>query len=303
MRGQVLACFHDEWEVVLASGEIVRASVRARHFLDLHKEEKLLVAGDHVEVDLASGAHVIEKRLPRETTLSRLLPGARRDKEQVIVANADAFVGVASLRSPPLNRRLLDRYLVIAEDAGLRSTVVLNKADLAGESSWAPVAEAYRGAGYRVIAASAVSGQGVGELAEAIQGRLAVLAGPSGAGKSSLLNVIEPGLGIRVREVSRKTGKGKHTTTNVTIFRLRDGTLVADTPGFRELGLWRIHAEDLDRLFPEFRELVGKCRFSGCNHIPEPGCAVKDALLEGLIDEERYRSYVRLFEDLSRRGG
>jgi len=299
MRGQVLACFHDEWEVVLDSGDVVRASVRARHFQELGKAEKLLVAGDFVDVDRSSGAHVIERRLERRTTLSRLLPGARHEKEQVIVANADSFVGVASLDSPPINRRLLDRYLVIAEDAELDSTVVLNKKDLVSESVWRPVAEAYRRAGYRVVPTSAVTGAGVPELAESIRGRLTVFAGPSGAGKSSLLNAMEPGLGLKVREVSRKTGKGKHTTTNVTIFPLGDGTLVADTPGFRELGLWRIDAGDLDMLFPEFRELAPDCRFSGCNHIPEPDCAVKRALENGDLDAERYESYVRLFRELS----
>ncbi|MBD3347692.1 MAG: ribosome small subunit-dependent GTPase A [Candidatus Eisenbacteria bacterium] len=301
MRGQVLACFHDEWEVVLDSGETVRASVRARHFADMPKEEKLLVAGDRVDVSESAGAHVIEERLPRETTLSRRLPGARREKEQVIVANADTFVGVASLGAPPLNRRLLDRYLVIAEDAELASTVVLNKTDLVEESEWAPVARAYRTAGYEVIPTSAVELTGVEELSAAIRGRFAVLAGPSGAGKSSLLNAIEPGLGLKVREVNRKTGKGKHTTTNVTIFRLDDGTLVADTPGFRELGLWRIRPEELDVLFPEFRELMEGCRYRGCNHIPEPGCAVREAVERGELDQERYESYVRLFEQLSAR--
>ncbi len=299
-RGQVLACFHDEWEVALDDGSIVRASIRARHFADLPREEKVLVAGDHVKVSrVGDHAYVIEDRLPRSTTLSRLMPGARRDKEQVIVANADLFVGVASLASPPINRRLLDRFLVIAGDAQLDSVVVLNKVDLVSEQDWLPVARAYEAAGYPVIATSAKGGRGVGDLGAMLRGRLTVLAGPSGAGKSSLLNAIEPGLGLRVREVSAKTGKGKHTTSNVTIFRLDDGTLVADTPGFRELGLWRIAPDELGLLFPEIGALAPQCRFRGCNHIPEPGCAVTRALEEGRLDADRYESYVRLFEELS----
>ncbi|MFH1501940.1 MAG: ribosome small subunit-dependent GTPase A [Candidatus Eisenbacteria bacterium] len=300
VRGQVLACFHDEWEVALASGRVVRASVRARQFLGLTKDEKVLVAGDHVIVSEAPGdAHVIERRLARDTTLSRLLPGARRDKEQVIVANADSVVAVASLGSPPLNRRLLDRFLVIAEDADLRSIVVLNKIDLVDESLWEPVAKVYGDAGYTVIPTSATEGAGVDALERELRGTFAVFAGASGAGKSSLLNAIEPGLGLRVREVSEKTGKGKHTTTNVTIFRLENGSRVADTPGFRELGFWRIHPEDLDLLFPEFKALAPRCRFRGCNHIPEPGCAVRGALEAGSVDAGRYESYVRLFNELS----
>lgn len=300
VHGRVLACFHDEWEVVLSSGPIVRASVRARNFVGLPRDEKVLVAGDHVVVSEApGGSHVIERRIERETTLSRLLPGTRRDKEQVIIANADRFVAVASLGSPPLNRRLLDRFLVIAEDAELTSIVVLNKIDLSDEPVWRPVAVAYEAAGYKVFPTSATEGTGVDALARELRGGFAVFAGPSGTGKSSLLNAIEPGLGLRVREVSGKTGKGKHTTTNVTVFRLEDGSLVADTPGLRELGFWRMHPEDLGLLFPEFKALAPDCRFRGCNHIPEPGCAVKGALEAGRVDAGRYESYVRLFNELS----
>lgn len=300
LRGRVLACFHDEWEVALDSGEVVRASIRARHFAGLPKDEKVLAAGDLVTVTVTTGgACVIEDRLERVTTLSRLLPGVKKETEQTIVANAEQLVAVVSLSDPPLNRRLLDRFLVIAEDAELESVVVLNKTDLVPESDWLAVAHAYERAGYTVVPTSAVRETGVEVLAGCVRGRFSVFAGPSGAGKSSLLNVIEPGLGLRVREVSEKTRKGKHTTTNVTVFRLEDGSLVADTPGFRELGFWRIHPEDLDQLFPEFRPYTPACRFRTCNHIPEPGCAVREAVDAGDVDAVRYESYVRLFNELS----
>lgn len=297
--GSVLACFHDEWDAALDSGRVVRCSVRARHFASLKKDAKLLVPGDRVEVTAGvDGAWVIERRLSRQTTLSRRLPGARRPTEQVIIANADQLVAVASLGAPPLNRRLLDRFLVIAEDAGLDSIVVLNKTDLVKEDDWTPVREVYERAGYEVVPACALDGTGVERLTTLLEDRLSIFAGASGAGKSSLLNAIEPGLGIRVKEVSAKTGKGKHTTTNVTIFRVRDGTLVADTPGFRELGFWRVRPEELDQLFPEFDELTPSCRFRGCNHGPEPGCAVKSAVDAGTVDAERYDSYLRLLAEL-----
>lgn len=298
-RGRVLACFHDEWEVALDSGEVTRCSVRARHFARLDKDAKLLVPGDLVEVSVGrDGTCVIENLLPRDTALSRRLPGAKHPTEQVIVANADQLIAVASLGTPPLNRRLLDRFLVIAEDADLRSIVVLNKIDLTAEDDWRPVARAYESAGYEVVPTCAIDGRGVERLAAGLSGRLSVFAGASGAGKSSLLNAIEPGLGLKVREVSRKSGKGRHATTNVTIFPVGDDTLVADTPGFRELGLWRVRPEDLDLLFPEFRELIPRCRFSGCYHGPEPACAVKAAVADGAIDAERYDSYLRLLEEL-----
>jgi len=300
VHGSVLACFHDEWEVALDSGETFRCSVRARHFAGMDSEEKLLAPGDRVEVSLLEdGSRVIERRLPRVTVLSRLKPRMKRSVEQVIVANAEQLVAVASLASPKLNRRFLDRYLVVAEDAELRSVIVFNKIDLVPEDEWRAHADAYERAGYTVVPTCALDGRGVDELRRHLAGAFSVLAGQSGAGKSSLLNAIEPGLGIKVREVSEATNKGKHTTSNVTVFRLPGDALVADTPGFRELGLWRVHPDDLDQLFPEFAEYIPKCKFSGCSHSPEPKCAVRAAVEAGELDADRYESYLKLHNEMS----
>ena len=299
--GTVLACFHDEWKVALDSGDTFRCSVRARQFAGRDSQVKLLAPGDRVEVALLEdGARVIERRLPRETVLSRLRPRMKREVEQVIVANVEQLVAVASVASPKLNRRFLDRYLVVAEDAELRSVIVFNKIDLAPEEEWRPHSVAYEKAGYTVVPTCALDGRGVDEVKALIDGSFSVFTGQSGAGKSSLLNAIEPGLGIRVREVSEATNKGKHTTSNVTVFRLGESTLVADTPGFRELGFWRVHPDDLDQLFPEFAEYIPRCRFTGCSHSPEPDCAVKAAVEAGELDAERYDSYLRLLRDLRR---
>jgi len=299
--GSVLACFRDEWDVALDSGETYRCSVRARHFAGMDSEEKLLAPGDRVEILLhEDGSRVIERRLPRTTVLSRMKPRTKRDVEQVIVANAEQLVAVASLRRPKLNRRFLDRYLVVAEDAELRSIIVLNKVDLVSEEDWKPHADAYEKAGYVVVPTCALDGRGVEVLKGHLTGTFSVFAGQSGAGKSSLLNAIEPGLGIRVREVSDATNKGKHTTSNVTVFHLGENTLVADTPGFRELGLWRVHPDDLGQLFPEFAELSSACKFSGCTHSHEPGCAIRGAVEAGSLDSVRYDSYLRLLRDLRR---
>jgi ribosome biogenesis GTPase len=297
-EGQVLASYHDQWDVFI-DGCTVRCSVRARHFADLKPQEKLLVPGDRVLVSrVEGGASVIERVLERGTRLSRRMPGTVSDFEQIIVANADRVIAVASFRTPRLNRRLLDRYLVIAEDAGLESVVVLNKIDLESIDAVRAAAAPYEAAGYRVLPTCAVTGQGVDALRDELGGHLSVLAGPSGAGKSSLLNAIEPGLGLKVRSVSRKTGKGKHTTSNVHIFPLDASTFVADTPGFRELGFWRIEPEELPALFPEFRGYAENCRYRSCRHVPEPGCAVKEAVESGAIDEGRYESYTRLLSEI-----
>ncbi len=298
-KGRVLACFRDEWEVALEDGRIMRASVRARHFAGLSEHEKFLVAGDTVDVAVRDdGGAVVERVHPRETALSRLRPRMRKEAEQVIIANVEQLVAVASLGTPRLNRRMLDRVLVIAESADLRSVVVFNKIDLVHEREWLPAAAAYEQAGYDVVATSAADGTNIDELESLIRGRFSVFSGPSGAGKSSLLNAIEPGLGIRVREVGEKTRRGRHTTSNVTIFRLDDGTLVADTPGFRELGFWKIRADELDYLFPEFREHIPRCRFTTCSHSAEPDCAVKDAVERGEVNAARHDSYLRLLDEL-----
>lgn len=300
--GRVLACFRDEWEVAIDGGGTARATVRGRHFVDLPKDAKLIVPGDRVDLALhADGSTTIESIHERRTVLSRRLPEKRRAVEQIIIANADRLVAVASLGVPSLNRRMLDRFLVIAEDAELVPVVVLNKIDLVPEDEWRPHARAYESAGYQVLPTCALDGRGVDKLADVIEDGFSVFAGPSGAGKSSLLNAVEPGLGLRVREVSEKTRKGRHTTSNVTLFRLEGGALVADTPGFRELGFFGIRADDLDYYFPEFRRHIADCRFAGCSHVPEPGCAVKGAVARGEIDEGRYESYRRLLAELSGR--
>jgi ribosome biogenesis GTPase len=301
VTGSVLACFRDEWEVALDTGEVIRCSVRGRHFAGMDTEEKLLAPGDRVEVVLpGDGSRVIERRLPRQTVLSRMRPRMRREVEQVIVANAEQLVAVASLASPKLNRRFLDRYLAVAEDAELRSVIVFNKIDLVPEETWRPHASVYERAGYAVVPTCALDGRGVAELVGHIDGAFSVFAGQSGAGKSSLLNAIEPGLGIKVREVSEATNKGKHTTSNVTVFSLGGTTLVADTPGFRELGFWRVHPDDLDQLFPEFARYAQDCKFTGCTHSHEPDCAVRAAVDAGELDAGRHDSYLKLLRDLKR---
>jgi len=297
--GVVVACHRDEWEVAVEGRGVLRSSARGRQFLEITGGDKPIVPGDRVSIEvLDDGSGVIEGVLPRETTLSRRLPGSRQVREQVVVANAEQLVAVASLAGPRLNRRLLDRFLVIAEEAGLSSVVVLNKIDLAPEDDCRAVARAYEAAGYAVLPTCAVDGRGVSELAATLAGRFSVLTGPSGAGKSSLLNRVDPALDIRVREISQKTGKGKHTTSSVRVFSLPGGGIVADTPGFRELGLWRVRRDELDYLFPEFRPLIPQCRFRGCSHGPEPGCAVKDAVAGGTVDSERYDSYLKLLAEI-----
>ncbi|MBI3946985.1 MAG: ribosome small subunit-dependent GTPase A [Armatimonadetes bacterium] len=256
-----------------------------------------VAVGDEVEfLPGGGGAGMITGVLPRRSRISRRAPGSR-PLEQVLVANVDQFVPIFAAAQPPPRWNLLDRYLATAEAAGIEALVCVTKLDLAEESSLQPEADMYRRLGYRVLLTSVVTGRGLEGLAEALRGRVSVLAGKSGVGKTSLLNALEPGLGLRVNEVSAATGKGKHTTTHLEMFPLEDGGFVVDTPGVREFGLWEVPASEVASLFREMRPYLGGCRFgAGCAHLREPGCAVRDAVAAGEITSRRYESYRRMRE-------
>lgn len=235
---------------------------------------------------------MIEEVLERERVLSRQAPG--QEREQVIIANPDQAVFVFSCRDPEPNRRMLDRMLVAAGRDDIPARICINKADLADEKTCREQFQVYEQLGYPVHITSAVTGFGVDELRSQLQDRISVFAGPSGVGKSSLLNAIEQGLGLRIGEIRQATRKGKHTTVSPKLVPLEFGGYVADTPGVKAFALWDIEPEELDAYFPEISERVADCQFSDCSHQHEPGCAVRQAVESGAIDEERYESYLRI---------
>jgi ribosome biogenesis GTPase len=259
--------------------------------------------GDRVRyVDAGGGRGMIVEILPRESKLSRPAPvPGQRVFEQVIVSNVDLILPVFSAANPTPKWGLLDRYLVAAEAAELPALIVINKLDLAWKNPGLDEEiELYRRIGYPVLLVSAVSGAGIEELKRALQRKQAVMVGKSGVGKTSLLNAIQPGLGLRVKAVSQgEIGKGRHTTTHLEMFELNFGGALVDTPGIREFGLWDIAADELADFFPEMAEHVGQCKFGlGCRHDHEPGCAIRKAVVAGDISPYRYQSYMRLREEL-----
>ena len=259
--------------------------------------------GDRVRfVDAGDSHGMIVEILPRDSKLSRPAPvPGQRVFEQVIVSNADLIVPVFSAANPTPKWGLLDRYLASAEAAGLPALIVINKFDLAWKNpALDEEVEVYRRIGYPVLLVSAVTGEGMEELKQTLQGKLSVFVGKSGVGKTSLLNALQPGLGLRVKAVSNgEVGKGRHTTTHLEMFELDFGGTLVDTPGMREFGLWDITAEELADLFPEMAEFVGQCRFGlSCHHDREPGCAIRKGVMDGAISPYRYQSYMRLREEL-----
>ncbi len=268
-----------------------------------------VVVGDIVRfIQADHGTGEIVEMLPRRNQLSRRsavpMPDAR-PHEQVIVANVDQVVPVLAVAQPAPRWNLLDRYLVLAESLELPALICITKLDLAmmeaGTVSDEIVAELemYRNIGYPVVLTSSVTGQGIVEFQARLEGRLSVLLGKSGVGKTALLNAVEPGLGLRVREVSRVSGKGKHTTTHMEMFPLTSGGRIIDTPGVQEFGLWDIAEDELIYCFPEMRPFAGKCRFGmDCRHDEEPGCAIRKAVMREEISPRRYQSYMNLIQEI-----
>ncbi len=237
--------------------------------------------------------------LPRLSRLSR--PAYARAFEQVIASNVDLVLPVFAVADPTPKWGLLDRYLVSAESSKLPVLIVITKLDLAWKNkSFESDLEAYRQAGYEIQFVSANTDEGMEELKQTLQGKVSVLVGKSGVGKTSLLNAIQPGLGLRVREVSQgEQGKGRHTTTHLEMFELDFGGAIVDTPGMREFGLWEVSGEDLAYYFPEMADYVGKCKFGlSCQHDAEPGCAIRRAVVAGAISPHRYKSYMNLRREL-----
>lgn len=238
----------------------------------------------------------------RYSTLSRSRPVAgsrslRSDREQVLIANVDQVVFIFAAKNPEPNLRKLDRFLVVAEMNELPAIICLNKVDLVELAQLQQDFALYETLGYEVVYTSVKTGYGLETLRQRLAGKLSVFAGSSGVGKSSLLNAVQPGLGLRVKEVSGATGKGMHTTRYTEMFSLDAGGYVADTPGIRGLALFDVEPGELDAYFREMAPLVAECQFSDCTHRNEPNCAVRTAVADGRIAPQRYESYLRLRDE------
>lgn len=318
MNGLVLSGTGGVWRVQREDGVVVEASLRGRvkksnagrradgslrrDTIASAAETLKLAIGDRVtlEQDESGSTWAIAEILPRRSRLARRMPGGGYG-ERVVAANVDQVVVVFAAANPEPHPRMLDRFLVIAEANGLAARIVINKVELVGGADAAHERwRAYERAGYPVHYTSARRHEGLDALHDALAGKVSVLTGPSGVGKSSLMNAIFPGLDLRVGEISESVNKGRHTTVGGYLHPLPgpEGGYVADTPGLREVGMWALNPEALDRCFPELRPFLDDCRFGDCTHRVEPDCAVRDALARGDISEARYDSFLRLRDEL-----
>lgn len=287
-RGTVLEREGSTYRVLTGHGE-VRAALRGRTKRDTPK----VVVGDRVtleagDAELWAIAGVDE----RASVLARRVPGGRGLRP--VVANVDQVVVVTAVKDPDPVPQLVDRLLVVAEAHRLPALIVVNKTDLAHGGA---LAERFHRAGYPALLTSAVRGDGLEALREALAARESVVTGPSGAGKSSLLNALHPGFRLRTGAVSERAGRGRHTTVSAVMLPF-DGGFVVDTPGFSEVGLWGVKPGDLGACFPEIRARADGCRFGDCRHRSEPGCAVLAAVAAGEVAADRHGSYLALLAEL-----
>lgn len=279
---------------VQTAGRQVTCQMRGRLKRGRAKGDVISV-GDHVQIHLLDdGSGVIEEIDPRSSALVRLDPRPQGDYMQILLANIDQIMLVFACADPAPHLRMLDRFLVISEKQRIPAVIVANKVDLVGQARAEEIFGLYERLGYPLIYTSVRQSLGVEDVRRRLVGKISGLAGPSGVGKSSLLNRIQPNLGLAVREVSEQTSKGRHTTMVRQLFPLDEGGYVADLPGLKALALWDTQPEELDGYFPEMRDLVMECRYNDCTHRDDPGCAVREAVAQGRVDPQRYESYLRM---------
>jgi ribosome biogenesis GTPase len=290
LLGTVLERDGAVYRVSTAAGE-VRAVLRGKAKRDTPR----VVVGDRVQLEPEPTGEVygVVGVEPRTSLLERRVPEGRGTRP--VAANIDEVLVVTASADPAPIPQLIDRLLVVAESNSIPAGVVVNKTDI--DPGDALIARC-RSAGYTVFPTSVRTGEGIEAFAAALAGRIAVVTGPSGAGKSSLLNAIQPGLKLRVREISEKLRRGKNTTVSAVMLPLDNGGFLVDTPGFSEVGLWGIVPRELASCFPEMRPFIGECRYADCRHMSEPGCRIQAAADAGEILPDRLESYRILLAEL-----
>ena len=255
-----------------------------------------VAVGDWVDFEIesdAQGTALIDQILPRHNYINRQSP-RHKHQHHIVAANLDQTVLVVTLREPRTSQGFIDRFLVAAEMYHVKPVLVFNKSDLYRAKElqlFEALRDMYRPLGYPVLLVSAEKQEGLDELNAVLKDKTTLMSGHSGVGKSSLLNVLFPGMNRKTQDVSGWSGKGQHTTTFAEMFDLPQGGKIIDTPGMREFGIVDLSKQELSHYFPEMKDLIQQCQFNNCLHSNEPGCAIKAAVNQGMIHEDRYVSY------------
>ncbi len=289
------------------SGEVFNARIKGIFKLDGITSTNPIAVGDEVtmemENELESTATIIGIS-PRRNYINRQSP-ANKHHHHIVAANLDQSILFATLRDPKTSQGFLDRFLVTCEAYHVPAIIIFNKADLYRKKEmekFEQLRDIYESVGYRVVLMSIAENTGTEAVKELLKDKITLISGHSGVGKSSFINNIFPEMALKTRDVSGWSGKGMHTTTFAEMFDLPNGGKIIDTPGLREFGLVDISRQELSHYFPEMRVLINNCQFNNCLHTDEPGCAIKKALEEGLISEERYVSYYNILTSIDDKG-
>lgn len=286
MRGKIIKGIAGFYYIYAEDGKIYECKAKGI----FRKDNQKPLVGDNVEISVLD-----EKEM--EGSVTAILP-RKNSLIRPAVANVDQAFVIFAMENPKPNYMLLDRFLIMMEQQGIPAVVCFNKKDLGTEEELDFLYRTYTQCGYRVILSSALKGDGISEIHEILRGKTTVVAGPSGVGKSSLTNSLQGEIQMETGEISKKLKRGKHTTRHSQVIPVGEDTFLVDTPGFSSLYLTDMQEQELKNYFPEFREYEEGCRFQGCRHIHEPGCAVKEALEADKISRLRYEDYLSLHQEL-----
>ena len=286
MRGKIIKGIAGFYYIYAEDGQVYECKAKGI----FRKDNQKPLVGDNVEISILDEN---EKEGSVTAILSR-----KNSLIRPAVAHVDQAFVIFAMENPKPNYMLLDRFLIMMEQQGIPAVVCFNKKDLGTEEELDFLYRTYTQCGYRVILSSALKGEGISEIHEILRGKTTVVAGPSGVGKSSLTNSLQREIQMETGEISKKLKRGKHTTRHSQVIPVGEDTFLVDTPGFSSLYLTDMEEQELKNYFPEFREYEEECRFQGCRHIHEPGCAVKEALEADKISRLRYEDYLALHQEL-----
>lgn len=286
MQGKIIKGIAGFYYIYAEDGNVYECKAKGIFRKDNFKP----LVGDNVEITVLNEEE-------KEGSVTSILP-RRNSLIRPAVANVDQAFLIFAMENPKPNFLLLDRFLIMMEQQGIPVVICFNKKDVGEKEEMEKLYEIYTGCGYRVVLSSTYEGEGMDEIHEILKGKTTVVAGPSGVGKSSITNCMQGEVQMETGEISKKLKRGKHTTRHSQVIPVEKNTFLMDTPGFSSLYLTDMKEEELRDYFPEFVMYEPQCRFQGCMHIHEPGCAVKKALSEGKISQQRYDNYLALYEEL-----
>lgn len=286
MQGKIIKGIAGFYYIYAEDGNIYECKAKGIFRKDNFKP----LVGDNVEITVLNEEE-------KEGSVTSILP-RRNSLIRPAVANVDQAFLIFAMENPKPNFLLLDRFLIMMEQQKIPVVICFNKKDVGEKEEMEKLYEIYTGCGYRVVISSTYEGEGMDEIREILKGKTTVVAGPSGVGKSSITNCMQGEVQMETGEISKKLKRGKHTTRHSQVIPVEKNTFLVDTPGFSSLYLTDMKEEELRDYFPEFVMYEPQCRFQGCMHIHEPGCAVKKALSEGKISQQRYDNYLALYEEL-----